>query len=90
MERYFIIVDGRVQGVGFRYFCVRHAQLHKITGSVRNLDNGMVEIFAQGEEENINQFIMDIQKGDRFIRVDHISVKKIEVVENEREFTYKW
>ncbi len=90
MKRYLVIVDGRVQGVGFRFFCVRHAQLRGVTGSVRNLDNGMVEIFVQGNEENINLFLMDIQKGDKFIRVDDMSVKKLNVVDNEREFTYKW
>ncbi len=48
MVRYHIFVEGRVQGVGFRYFVSMHAQSYGLTGSVKNLDNGLVEIYVQG------------------------------------------
>ena len=54
MKRYHIIVSGRVQGVGFRYFCVMNAQKFNLTGSVRNMSNGNVEIFVQGDPNNID------------------------------------
>ena len=52
MVRYYIIVDGRVQGVGFRFFCTMNARILDLTGWVRNMDNGMVEMEVQGEENS--------------------------------------
>ncbi len=43
MVRYHIFVEGRVQGVGFRYFVSMHAQSYGLTGSVKNLDNDFDE-----------------------------------------------
>lgn len=90
IRRYHVFVEGRVQGVGFRGFCMIRAQRYKLTGTVKNLPNGMVEIYVQGEDDNINKFLDEIEKGDRFIRVDNISVKPSAVVENEKKFTYGW
>lgn len=88
MNRYHIIVEGRVQGVGFRYFCVSLANERGLTGSVKNLLNGMVEIYVQGDEANINNFISAIRKGNFFIRVDDMSIKRSEVIPEEKEFKY--
>lgn len=90
IRRYHVFVEGRVQGVGFRGFCMIRAQRYKLTGTVKNLPNGMVEIYVQGEDDNINKFLDEIEKGDRFIRVDNISVKPSAIVENEKKFTYGW
>lgn len=49
MKRYHMIVEGRVQGVGFRSFCMQQALTYNLTGSVRNMENGMVEIFARAK-----------------------------------------
>ena len=67
MIRYYIIVDGRVQGVGFRFFCTMNARTLDLTGWVRNMDNGMVEMEVQGEESSIEKFIRNIKKGNKFI-----------------------
>ncbi|MCR4952065.1 MAG: acylphosphatase [Solobacterium sp.] len=88
MKRYHVIVEGRVQGVGFRGFCMLQAQRRNLTGTVRNLTNGMVEVFIQGDEAKIDEFLAAVEKGDRFIRVDNISVKETAVVENEKRFGY--
>ncbi len=90
MKRYHVFVDGRVQGVGFRTFCTIHAQRHHLTGSVHNMENGMVEIFVQGEEKEIDAFLDEIEAGDRFIRVDAISVKATQVVPGEKKFVYRF
>ncbi len=90
INRYHVFVDGRVQGVGFRGFCMAHALQNNLTGSVRNMENGLVELFIQGEEEDINKFLDTVQKGDRFIRVDNISVKKIAVDPKEKKFRYEF
>lgn len=88
MNRYHLIVSGQVQGVGFRYFCVMNAQKLNLTGSVRNMDNGMVEIFVQGKETTIRTFLNIIKQGNMFINVKDYSIKKVDVIENETEFEY--
>ena len=90
MKRYYVLVEGRVQGVGFRNFCMVEAQKRNITGSVRNLSNGMVEIYAQGSEEDLNSFFMHIREGDRFIRVDDMTFKEKPILEDETGFRYGW
>lgn len=90
MVRYYIIVDGRVQGVGFRFFCTMNARTLDLTGWVRNMDNGMVEMEVQGEESSIEKFIRNIKKGNRFIRVDELSQKKIKLITEERTFTERY
>lgn len=90
MVRYHIIADGRVQGVGFRFFCIMNAQNYDLTGWVRNMDNGMVEMEVQGDDSSITKYIKDIKKGNRFIRVDELYQKKIEILPNERTFTEKY
>ena len=88
MKRYYMIAEGRVQGVGFRAFCMQLALQNSLTGSVRNMDNGMVEIFAQGEEDNLSRFITELQGGNRWIRIDNLSVKETAIVPNEKKFRY--
>lgn len=75
MKRYYIIVEGRVQGVGFRYFVQSIAAQYGLTGWVRNLDNGMVDMELQGEEALIDKFMAVVRKGNRYIRIDDFSMK---------------
>ena len=90
MVRYHIIADGRVQGVGLRFFCIMNAQNYDLTGWVRNMDNGMVEIEVQGEIDSIKKFLEIIKNGNRFIKVDELYQKKIEVIYNEYSFTERY
>ncbi|WP_284037653.1 acylphosphatase [Neobacillus sp. 114] len=57
MIRYKIVVNGLVQGVGFRQFTLRKAGFYGIYGWVRNLENGTVEIEAEGLQENMEHFL---------------------------------
>lgn len=86
MLRYYVVVAGRVQGVGFRFFCQSHASIMNITGFVRNMSNGMVELQIQGSEEVLDKFLSLIKSGNRFIRVDDISIKKIPLLQEEKGF----
>lgn len=90
MVRYYIIVEGRVQDVGFRYFCQMNATNLNLTGWVRNMDNGMVEMEVQGEIDSIKKFLEIIKNGNRFIKVDELYQKKIEVIYNEYSFTERY
>jgi len=49
--------SGRVQGVGFRYTTERLAERFPVTGYVRNLPNGDVEVVAEGEPEQVEAFL---------------------------------
>ena len=57
-----VIFVGRVQGVGFRYTAHRIAHRHQLTGFVRNLPDGTVEMFAQGSAQDIDDCIQDIKE----------------------------
>ena len=57
-----VIFIGRVQGVGFRYTAHRMAQRHQLTGFVRNLPDGTVEMLAQGRPEDIDDCIQDLKE----------------------------
>ena len=57
-----IIFIGRVQGVGFRFTAHRAASRHQLTGFVRNVPDGTVEMFAQGHSEDIEDCIQDIKE----------------------------
>lgn len=57
------IVKGFVQGVGFRSFCHYHAIKFDLSGSVKNLPNGDVEIFIQGLPLCISLFFDKIKQG---------------------------
>ena len=69
-----IIVSGRVQGVGYRYFVLRQAEYLGLTGYVRNLPDGRVAVFAEGERLVIDQFKSVLAQGPRFARVENIEI----------------
>lgn len=84
--RYYIIVEGSVQGVGFRNYAQYIAVQHSCTGWAHNLDNGMVEIQIQGEQNQINNVFDTLKKGNMFIQITNYQIKEIPLVENENKF----
>jgi acylphosphatase len=69
-----VIVSGRVQGVGFRYFVYQSARSRGLTGTVRNLVDGRVEVIVQGERALIDDLIVDLKSGPPPARVDDIDI----------------
>jgi len=57
-----IIFIGRVQGVGFRFTTLDVANRYKLTGWVRNLPDGTVEMIAQGPEDDISDCLQGIKE----------------------------
>ena len=94
MKRYHVIVEGRVQGVGFRGHCTSLALQENLTGTVRNMENGMVEIYVQGEPDAIDRFLDGLRGGNRWIRVDDITLKEVPVKPGQKKFSasysYGW
>jgi len=72
-----VLFSGRVQGVGFRFTVCRIAQVYSVTGFVRNLSNGDVELVAEGTETDLSSFIYDIRNSQlkRYIVQDRINWK---------------
>lgn len=71
-----IIFYGRVQGVGFRYYAVQKANQLGLTGWVKNLYDGNVEMEVEGQEELIDQLIIFLQNRT-YIWIERIDAKKI-------------
>jgi acylphosphatase len=69
-----IIVKGRVQGVFFRKHTQQKAYELNITGWVRNTDDDRVEIFAQGEEHNLREFIEWCKVGPARAEVEDLEI----------------
>jgi acylphosphatase len=64
-----IAVQGRVQGVGYRYFVQREAEARGVTGFVRNLPDGSVELVAEADEPVIVDLEAQLRHGPSFARV---------------------
>ncbi len=77
-----IIVKGRVQGVGYRWFARQAARDLGLTGFVRNLVNGDVEVVAQGEEELLNQLIKELNQGPAFAHVTELQTEELDLPED--------
>jgi acylphosphatase len=69
-----ILVSGRVQGVFFRDHTHKWARSLLITGWVRNVDDGKVEVLAEGERENVESLIGHLEEGPPMAIVDNVEV----------------
>ena len=58
-----IIISGFVQGVGYRYFALRSAHELSLTGWVKNISHGKVEVYAEGEKEELDEYIAKLKQG---------------------------
>lgn len=72
------LVTGRVQGVGFRWFAVDAARREGLSGHVRNMAGGQVEVVAEGDADSLVRFEAALWRGPARARVD-------DVVINDRE-----
>ncbi len=77
LKTYKLLISGRVQGVGFRYFAEDKARILQINGYVRNTIDNKVEILCQGYEPNIDIFIKQMQRGPTFANVKDIKITEI-------------
>lgn len=71
---------GRVQGVGFRATADRMAEEFEVSGFVRNLPDGRVELIAEGEEIELEKFLQKIRKSFLSRYVDGLEVHWLEAV----------
>jgi acylphosphatase len=68
------ILNGRVQGVGFRYFVRAQAEPLALSGWVCNLRSGAVELVAEGQREVLEQFVAVLRQGPPGAQVDDVNL----------------
>lgn len=85
-----ILIKGEVQGVGYRYFVRRLALNMGLTGWVRNLYNGDVEIEVEGEKEKLDEFIKKIRSEHPWAIITDINIKYEKDLKNYSRFDIKF
>lgn len=86
-ERIKAIVSGRVQMVMYRDFATRKARRLGLTGMVRNLADGTVEVVAEGLRKNLESFVTKLKRGPILADVEDVSVTWLPATEEFSEFT---
>ena len=76
----YVLIAGRVQGVGFRNFTQRNARQLGVKGYAKNLPNGKVEVVAEGDKTQLDALVVFLREGPRYARVDSLEI-------DERPFT---
>ncbi|MEK7628104.1 MAG: acylphosphatase [Patescibacteria group bacterium] len=82
MQEIHCLVFGRVQMVMFRDFTARGARSLGLTGFVRNLADGSVEVVAQGAKEKLEALVVRLKKGSLLSRVDNVQVTWCEATQS--------
>ncbi|MGM0506414.1 MAG: acylphosphatase [Bacteroidota bacterium] len=84
-----LLFTGNVQGVGFRAYTRRAARTAGVTGWVRNLADGRVEILLQGDPDRVDGVIQQIAGGPPTARVESMIVDDVEPGESFDQFTIR-
>ena len=83
------LVNGRVQGVGFRFFVSEAAEREGLHGWVRNLADGSVEASVEGDREALDRFELRLRQGPRLSRIDHVLVTDTGATGHDTGFSIK-
>ncbi|OGR83455.1 MAG: hypothetical protein A2901_01685 [Elusimicrobia bacterium RIFCSPLOWO2_01_FULL_54_10] len=84
--RMHMLIKGKVQGVGYRFFTVQAANKMGLKGWVQNLPDGDVEAEVQGTEELISSFVNHLKKGHAWARVDSMQTEPLPEKSGESDF----
>jgi acylphosphatase len=84
-----IVVSGRVQGVGFRWFTQSAAVREGLHGWVRNLPDGRVEISAEGDAEALDRFEHRVRHGPTGARVEDVEIVDVGATGSDSGFTIR-
>lgn len=88
--RLYILISGRVQGVGFRFFTRRLALGLGITGHVKNLANGKVEAVAEGNESEMEEFAAKLGRGPSWAMVTDVKIDRRKYKGSFRSFSIRY
>lgn len=81
-----IIVHGRVQGVGFRYFVQHLGTQLGLTGNVRNCPDSTVEIVVEGPATQVAEFVREVEQGPPLARIERVEVHDVRARGRYRSF----
>ena len=81
-----LTVSGRVQGVGFRWFVLQEAEATGVTGWVRNLPDGRVEVWVEGSTDAVQAMEQAVGRGPRHARVTEVERRQETPTGRFREF----
>ncbi len=70
-----LYISGTVQGVFFRMFIKENAERYDLKGFVRNLEDGKIEVFLEGENDNVDKMIELCKKGPKHSQIKDVQVK---------------
>ncbi len=90
MKRLRIVVKGRVQGVGFRYFTQMQAEKLGVTGWCTNCADGSVLIEAQGTDEQLGHFLDCLRQGPPLAQVSDLASHEVPVQLEEHSFRIRY
>lgn len=76
-----ILIEGRVQGVAYRYYTKIYADKLGLKGTVKNLENGHVEVYVTGQTEELTRFEGDLLNGSPYSQVLKITTTDIDLIE---------
>ena len=81
-----IVITGKVQGIGFRYWLYKAAIQRNIDGWVTNKISGEVEALIIGNDENVNDLIKLCEKGPTFSKVTKVKVQNYQKEYSKKSF----
>jgi acylphosphatase len=70
-----LYIDGTVQGVFFRMFVKENAERYNVKGFIRNLEDGRIEVFLEGDANNVNRLIGLCEKGPKHAQIRHVEIQ---------------
>ncbi|MER3475212.1 MAG: acylphosphatase [Armatimonadota bacterium] len=89
-KRMVALVSGRVQNVGYRAFVLRYARALGLSGTVRNLPSGQVEVIAEGDEKLLEHLLALLKQGPPAAGVTDVSVQWGDASGTETGFHIAW
>ena len=81
------VVEGMVQGVGFRWFVMRHARALDLVGTVANLPDGTVRVVAVGERADLESLAALLREGPTASRVSGVKLQWAPATDTYRDFS---
>ena len=70
-----LYIDGTVQGVFFRMFVKENAERYNVKGFIRNLEDGRIEVFLEGNVDEVNKIIELCKKGPKHSKIRNVEIK---------------
>jgi acylphosphatase len=85
-----VMVEGMVQGVGYRAFAQRRAQDRGLTGYAVNLHDGRVKVRVEGDRQSLEGYVRELEQGPPLAQVARVSVTQLPYTGQYRDFAVRF